>query len=79
MESLFDQDVVKVLIDLLYANCPMEINYEILWCLINFSDSNVKIINQIVHNDRFNSIMMMLLEQNSDFKVGFLLIYLVKV
>jgi hypothetical protein len=69
-EKLAEENTINVLVNLLSSPLDKEVQHNILWCLINFSDSSIKIVNSMIDNDKFNIILFNLLISNPDTKVN---------
>ncbi len=76
-ERLTDENILSVLLDLFDNQMGSKVIYDLIWVLTNLSDSNLKVVSNIINFDKFHTAMLYILENFNDNQV--LIINIVKI
>jgi hypothetical protein len=73
-EKLVEDNAFKTFTNLFQQQDSQKKEYihEILWCLVNFSDSSIKVINNFMEHEKLHDSLLQLLNTRSDYKVYYI-------
>ena len=68
-ERLIEENVFSALLELIETQMGSKALNDIIWVFCNLSDSNLKVVNHFISNDKFNYSMIYILENYIDNQV----------